>query len=83
MKLPAPILFFGLSGQLSAAPLAALMHAGAVGVDGDLGSAFREAVGTDGLAEDQPPAHEAGMLAGSDYVAFDSCQEHGQGARAV
>jgi methionyl-tRNA formyltransferase len=29
MKLPAPILFFGLSGQLSAAPLAALLHAGA------------------------------------------------------
>ena len=38
--------------------------------------AFRRARSVDGLANDEPPALQARMLAGGDYVAFNAGKQH-------
>ena len=48
------------------------MHAGAVRVNGNLRHALRLARLVDRLADDQPPALEAGMLAGGGQIAFNA-----------
>jgi hypothetical protein len=50
----------------------ALVHGGAVGINRHLRDAFGIAGPVDGLADDEPPALEARVLAGSRKVAFDT-----------
>src|SRR5437867_2613885 len=50
----------------------ALMHSGALGIDSHLGRAFGVARRVDRLANEEPPALQAGMLTGGDDVAFDA-----------
>src|SRR5262245_730359 len=49
-----------------------LMHAGAVGIDGDLRHPLRFTRAVDWLADNKPPPLEAWMLPGGDDVAFNA-----------
>src|SRR5436190_19350994 len=54
----------------------ALMHAGAMRIDRDLGRAFGLPRVIDRLTNNQPPSLEAGMFAGGDDIAFYAGEEH-------
>jgi len=53
------------------------MHAGAMGIDGDLGNSLRIPVFANGLANYEAPALEAWMLASRSEIAFNASEEHG------
>src|SRR6266571_946897 len=52
------------------------MQGGAVGIDGDLREALGLAAGVDGLANEQSPPRQAGVLASGSQVAFNAGEQH-------
>src|SRR5260370_10340807 len=74
---------FGVANRLARSQTVGRDHHGfmqgcAVGIDGDLRDALGLAAGVDGLANEQSPPRQAGVLASGSQVAFNAGQPHGK-----